>query len=176
MKVLVACEYSGRVRDAFANKGHDAWSCDLLPTDQSNGNHHQGDIKDILYDNWDLIIAHPPCTYFANSGVSWLHRDSSRWAKLDESADFFNLFLNHSCNKIAIENPVPHKYALERIGGKKYTQTIQPWQLKRLDIPIKRQADKITLVHQQNDGKYGLKHISELHLQWRINGDKHKEE
>ena len=93
MKVLVACEYSGRVRDAFAKKGHDAWSCDLLPTDLSNGNHHQGDIKDILYDNWDLIIAHPPCTYFANSGVSWLHRDSSRWAKLDESGDFFNLFL-----------------------------------------------------------------------------------
>ena len=128
MKVLVACEYSGKVRDSFTKKGHEAWSCDLLPSDQPDGNHYQGDIRDILYRDWDLIIAHPPCTYFANSGVSWLHRDKSRWKKLDESAEFFNLFLEHSCEKVAIENPVPHKYALERIGNIKYTQTIQPWQ------------------------------------------------
>jgi|TARA_R110000823_G_C15663443_1_gene472348 hypothetical protein len=128
MKVLIACEYSGKVRDAFAKKGHDALSCDLLASDQPNGNHHQGDIREVLYRDWDLIIAHPPCTYFANSGVSWLHRDKTRWRKLDESAEFFNLFLKHPCRKVAIENPVPHKYALERIGNIKYTQTIQPWQ------------------------------------------------
>ena len=128
MKVLIACEYSGRVRDAFIKRGHDTWSCDLLPTDKPSFFHYQGDIRDILYKDWDLIVAHPPCTYFANSGVSWLHRQEGRWKKLDESADFFNLFLNHPCDKIAIENPVPHKYALERIGNKKYTQTIQPWQ------------------------------------------------
>jgi|TARA_R110000824_G_scaffold274969_1_gene463661 hypothetical protein len=128
MKVLIACEYSGKVRDAFAKKGHDALSCDLLASDQPNGNHHQGDIREVLYRDWDLIIAHPPCTYFANSGVSWLHRDKTRWRKLDESAEFFNLFLKHPCEKVAIENPVPHKYALERIGNIKYTQTIQPWQ------------------------------------------------
>tara|TARA_Y100000296_G_C5089902_1_gene214321 strand:- start:22 stop:594 length:573 start_codon:yes stop_codon:yes gene_type:complete len=129
MKVLVACEYSGRVRDAFTKKGHDAWSCDMLPSDAPEGNHYQGDVTDILYDDWDLIVAHPPCTYFANSGVSWLHKDKSRWSKLDESAEFFNLFLDHpSCDKIAIENPIPHKYAVERIKNRKYSQTIQPWQ------------------------------------------------
>ena len=79
MKVLVACEYSGKVRDAFASKGHDALSCDLLPNDNSNGNHYQGDVRDVLYNEWDLIVAHPPCTYFANSGVHWLHKDPSRW-------------------------------------------------------------------------------------------------
>jgi hypothetical protein len=127
MKILVACEYSGVVRDAFTKLGHDVTSCDILPTD-SPGKHYQGDVKDILDDDWDMIIAHPPCTYFANSGVSWLHKDESRWAKLDEAAEFFNLFLNHPCKKIVIENPIPHKYAVERIGGTKYTQIIQPWQ------------------------------------------------
>ena len=87
MKVLIACEYSGKVRDAFSKKGHEAWSADLLPSDQENGNHYQGDVTDILYDDWDLIVAHPPCTYFANSGVCWLHKDKSRWKKLDESAE-----------------------------------------------------------------------------------------
>jgi len=181
MKVLVACEYSGRVRDAFAKKGHDAWSCDLLPTDQSNGNHHQGDIKDILYDNWDLIIAHPPCTYFANSGVSWLHRDSSRWAKLDESADFFNLFLNHSCNKIAIENPVPHKYALERIGGKKYTQTIQPWQFghdasKRTclwlkNLPLLEPTKIIKKARYSNQTPSGQNNLGPSAKRWKIRSE-----
>lgn len=71
LKVLVACEYSGRVREAFAKLGHYAMSCDLLPTEQP-GNHYQGDIRDILHDNWDLLIAHPPCTYLTNAGVKHL--------------------------------------------------------------------------------------------------------
>ena len=161
MKVLVACEFSGIVRDAFIKRGHDAWSCDLLPTEQPDGNHYQGDVRDILYDEWDLIIAHPPCTYFANSGVRWLHRDENRWKKLDESAQFFNLFLKHPCGKVAIENPVPHKYALERIGNIKYTQTIQPWQFghgesKRTCLWLKN----IPMLHPTNivEGRFGYCH------------------
>ena len=127
MKILIACEYSGVVRDAFKKLGHDVTSCDILPTDKP-GKHYQGDVRDILYADWDMIIAHPPCTYFANSGVCWLHKDETRWIKLDEAAEFFNLFLNHPCKKIVIENPIPHKYAIQRIGGKKYTQIVQPWQ------------------------------------------------
>lgn len=126
MKVLVGCEYSGRARDAFIAKGHNAMSCDLLPTEQP-GPHHQGDVRDILYQDWDLIIAHPPCTYLANSGVRWLHSDKSRWGELDKAAEFFKLFLDHPCEKICIENPVMHKYAIERIGIKQ-TQTIQPYE------------------------------------------------
>ena len=109
MKVLVACEYSGTVRDAFIKLGHDAMSCDLLPTDVP-GQHYQGDVREILDNDWDLIIAHPTCTYLANSGVCHLHKDESRWDKLYEAAEFFKLFLNHSCEKICIENgmPLPH--------------------------------------------------------------------
>jgi len=128
MKVLIACEYSGIVRNAFNKKGHEAWSCDILPTDNPDGNHYEGNVIDILYNDWDLIIAHPPCTYFANSGVRWLYEKPNRWTDLDKAAEFFNLFLDHPCKKVAIENPVPHKYAIKRIGGRKYNQTIQPWQ------------------------------------------------
>lgn len=127
MRILIACEFSGTVRDAFLKQGHDAISCDLLPTERP-GPHYQGDVKDILTtESWDLLIAHPPCTYMANSGVSWLNRQPGRWAKLDEACEFFKLFLNHPCPKIAVENPIPHKYAIERIG-RKYDQIIQPWQ------------------------------------------------
>lgn len=126
MKVLVACEYSGRVRDAFIRRGHEAMSCDILPTD-SLGPHYQGDVKNILGDNWDLMVAHPPCTYMTNSGVTWLHKDPTRWAKLDDAAAFFKMLLDAPIEKIAVENPIMHKYAKERIGGVKQTQVIQPW-------------------------------------------------
>jgi len=126
VKVLVACEYSGTVREAFKRAGHDAMSCDLLPTDVE-GNHHQGDVLELLHDGWDLLIAHPPCTYMTNSGVSWLHKDPTRWAKLDDAAKFFNKFLNAPIKRIAVENPVMHRYAKERIGGIKQSQVIQPW-------------------------------------------------
>lgn len=126
MKILVACEYSGRVRDAFIKKGHDAMSCDLLETDES-GPHYTGDVTDILGQGWDMLIAHPPCTYLANSGVCWLHEDPSRWALLDEGAAFFKMLLTADIGKIAVENPIMHKYAKERIGGVKQTQVVQPW-------------------------------------------------
>lgn len=126
MKVLVACEYSGTVRDAFLRKGHDAMSCDLLPTDQP-GPHYQGSVLDILADGWDLMVAHPPCTYMTNSGVTWLHKDPNRWVLLDEAARFFCQLLAAPIPRIAIENPIMHKHAKERIGGIKQTQVIQPW-------------------------------------------------
>jgi len=126
MKILVACEYSGRVRDAFIKRGHEAMSCDLLETDAS-GPHYTGDVLDILGQGWDMLIAHPPCTYLANSGVSWLHKDAARWGLLDEGAAFFKALLEADINKVAIENPIMHKYAKERIGGVRQTQVIQPW-------------------------------------------------
>lgn len=129
MNILVACEESQTVCKAFRKKGHKAYSCDVLPCSGGKPEWHiQGDVREQLDKDWDMIIAHPPCTYFANSGVCWLHKDKSRWDKLDKAAEFFNLFLNNKCPKLVIENPVPHKYALERIGDTKYSQTIQPWQ------------------------------------------------
>lgn len=132
MKVLVACEYSGKVRDAFRAKGHEAMSCDILPTDVE-GPHYQGDVRDIINDGWDLMIAHPPCTYLTNSGVTWLHKDPSRWAKLDDGAAFFKMLLEAPVERIAIENPIMHKYAKERIGGVKQSQVVQPWMFGHME-------------------------------------------
>ena len=126
MRVLIACEFSGKVRDAFIKQGHDAMSCDFLPTD-APGPHHQGDVREILYKGWDLMVAHPECTYLANSGVQHLHKDTERWFKLFEAGKFFKELLHAPIPMKAIENPIPHKYALEIIG-EKYTQIIQPWQ------------------------------------------------
>lgn len=126
MRVLVACEYSGTVRDAFLRRRHDAMSCDLLPTDKP-GPHYQGSVLDIIGDGWDLMVAHPPCTYMTNSGVTWLHKDPNRWALLDQAARFFCQLLSAPIPRIAIENPIMHKHAKERIGGIKQTQVVQPW-------------------------------------------------
>ena len=129
MKVLIACEFSGIVRDAFAKSGHDAWSCDLLPTEKP-GNHIQGDIFFFLVKEWknfDLLIFHWTCTYLCNSGVRWLHEQDGRFDLMKEHAQKFNWLLNNNIPKIAGENPIPHKYALEIIG-RKYDQIIQPWQ------------------------------------------------
>ena len=130
----MACEFSGTVRNAFRKRGHDAWSCDILPADDGSEHHYQDDIRNVLgrgkpwnEPSWDLMIAHPPCTYLTNSGVTWLHRDPTRWAKLDEAAEFFKMLLDAPIPRIAIENPIMHKYAKERIGGMKQSQVIQPW-------------------------------------------------
>ena len=125
MRVLVACECSGVVRDAFLALGHDAMSCDLLPTD-SPGPHYQGDVFDIINDGWDLMIAHPPCTYLSNSGVMWLHRQEGRWDKMKEGAEFFKSLLLADIPRKAIENPIMHGYAKDIIGVEQ-TQVIQPW-------------------------------------------------
>ena len=134
MRVLIACEFSGTVRRAFRSLGHDAWSCDILPADDGSEHHYQDDIRNVLgrgkpwnEPSWDLMIADPPCTYLTNSGVTWLHRDPTRWQKLDEAAEFFKMLLDAPIPRIAIENPIMHKYAKERIGGVKQSQVIQPW-------------------------------------------------
>jgi hypothetical protein len=137
MKILVACEFSGTVRDAFSALGHDATSCDLLPS-ETEGKHYQGDVRDILNDGWDMMIAHPPCTYLTNAGVKHLHEHvtskngirakvygKARMEAMVESAEFFKILQNAPIPKIAIENPIPHKYAREIIGY--YDQLIQPW-------------------------------------------------
>jgi len=126
MKVLIACEYSGAVRDAFIARGHDAMSCDLLPTDVP-GPHYEGDVFDVIDDSWDLMVAHPPCTYLSNSGVSWLHKRPERWEQMREGAEFFKALLDADIPRIAIENPIMHKYAVEIIG-RRQDQVIQPWQ------------------------------------------------
>lgn len=126
MTILVACEYSGIVRTAFTARGHDVTSCDLLPSELP-GKHYQGNITDILYRDWDMVIAHPPCTYLTNTGVSWLYKKPGRWEQLKEGAEFFKLFMNLKTPMVAIENPIPHKYAIELIG-RKYDQLIQPYQ------------------------------------------------
>jgi hypothetical protein len=130
-RVLVACEYSGTVRDAFARHGWDAWSCDLLPAEKP-GNHHQGDVREILGNGWDILIAHPTCTYMTNSGVCWLHKDAARWPKLFDAADFFLEMLDAPVARIAVENPVMHKYA-KRLIGVEQAQVIQPWMFGHME-------------------------------------------
>ena len=125
MRVLVACEYSGAVRDAFIAAGHDAVSCDLLPTD-APGPHHQGDVLDIINDSWDLMVAHPPCTYLCNSGVRWLSTDITRWPHMIDGAVFFRRLLDAPIPRIAVENPIMHKYAASIIG-RRQDQVVQPW-------------------------------------------------
>ena len=123
MKVLIACEYSGIVRDAFLANGHDAISCDLLPTD-APGPHYQGDVFDLDFSGYDLMIAHPPCTRLANSGVRWLH-ERNLWDELDEAVEFYQNIRNIPIEKKCIENPIMHKYARERIGEIE-RQVVQP--------------------------------------------------
>lgn len=125
-KVLIACEESGIVREAFNSLGHDAYSCDLIPS-AIPGKHHVGDVLGLLDKSykWDLMIAHPPCTRLCNSGVMWLEK-RNLWEDMKKGAYFFKKLLDADIPRIAIENPIPHKYALEIIG-RKYDQLIQPW-------------------------------------------------
>jgi len=128
MKILIACEYSGAVRDSFIKQGHDVMSCDLLPTD-SPGSHYQGSVFDVLNDGWDMMIAHPPCTYLAVSGNRWLYnkdktRNEERWKNREEGLDFVRALMDAPIEKIAIENPVSCISSEIR----KPDQIIQPWQ------------------------------------------------
>lgn len=104
MRILIACEFSGIVRDAFIAKGHDAMSCDLLPTEKP-GPHHQGDILDILDDGWDMMIAFPPCTHLTCSGARWF-KEKRVDGRQESGIDFFMSMINAPVNKIAVENPV----------------------------------------------------------------------
>jgi hypothetical protein len=126
MKVLIACEFSEIVKEQFLLRGHDAHSCDLLPGEKGLPNHHQCDVRDILNDGWDLMIAHPPCTYLSNSGVRWLYEDNDRWEFMREACVFFNILLDARIPHIAVENPIQHKWARQIIPP--YNQIIQPYQ------------------------------------------------
>ena len=160
MKVLIACEYSGIVRDAFAAKGHDAWSCDILPT-ENEGNHFQGDVLEYLDKGWDMMIAHPPCTYLSNAGARFLYPkgklNKDRYKLGLKAKKFFMALYNTPINKICVENPISSKiFALP-----KYSQIIQPYeyghpiqkrtclwlknlsQLKPTNITYKKQSTKI---------------------------------
>jgi hypothetical protein len=138
MKILVACEYSGTVRDAFRDRGHDAMSCDLLPTDRP-GPHHTGDVHGLLAGNdWDMVIAFPPCTYLTVSGNRWLYHPEDRHLPVDQrrphpkfpnrqdqrddGADFFMSFVD-SAPKVVIENPV----GIMSTRYRKPDQIVQPW-------------------------------------------------
>lgn len=123
MRVLVACEYSGTVRDAFIAAGHDAMSCDLLPTD-APGPHYQGDVRDALGDGWDLMIAHPPCTYLAVSGMHRTARGLRDPELTEDALDFVRLLLAAPVPRIAVENPV----SVISTRLRKPDQIIQPWQ------------------------------------------------
>jgi len=127
MKVLIACEFSGIVRDAFAAKGHDAWSCDIIPTD-IEGNHIQDDILNHLDEGWDLMIAHPPCTYLSNAGARFLYPkgvlNEERYNKGLEAKKLFMALYNADIPKICIENPLPSKV----YGLPQHSQVIQPYE------------------------------------------------
>ena len=120
MRVLIACEFSGEVRDSFARRGCDAWSCDLLASEKF-GNHYQCDVRDILSEGWDMMIAHPPCTHLAVSGARWWGAKAKEQA---EALDFVRLLMNAPIAKIALENPV----SIISTAIRKPDQIIQPWQ------------------------------------------------
>ena len=122
MIVLIACEFSGTVRDAFTKLGHDAISCDLLPS-ETPGKHYQGDVLDIINDGFDLMIAHPPCTYLSNSGVRWLKNNPERQELREKAVDFVFQLLDCNIEKIAIENPIGYLSTVWR----KPEQIIQPF-------------------------------------------------
>lgn len=126
MRVLVACEFSGVVRDAFLKRGHDAWSCDLLPCEGDKARHHQRDVLHLLKDDplgWDLMIAHPPCTYLSVSGLHWNKRIPGRELKTDEALEFVRVLLECPIPRIALENPV----GIISTRIRKPDQIIQPY-------------------------------------------------
>lgn len=136
LRVLVACEFSGTVRDAFLERGHDAWSCDLLPAERNSNRHIRGDVREILTDGWDfLIVAHPPCTRLCNSGVRWLHQPppgktiDEMWEELHAGAELFSDLWNAPIPHICVENPVMHSHAKKLIRNfVEFSQSVQPWQ------------------------------------------------
>ena len=142
IQVLIACEFSGVVREAFnAYSGVSSYSCDLLPAEDGNTEQHiQGDaIAALKSREWDLVIAHPPCTFLCNSGVRWLYNkdgthNAERWANMREGARFFRAFFTEYHGKLVVENPIMHKHARDYIGlGDCERQTVQPWQFGHME-------------------------------------------
>lgn len=182
MRVLVACEFSGVVRDAFIAAGHDAMSCDLLPTD-SPGPHYEGDVRDVIDDDWDLMVAHPPCTHLAVSGARWF---KDKQQEQTEALDFVRLLMDAPIPRIAVENPV--SIISSRI--RKPDQIVQPWQyghgetkatclwLKNLPPPSCRQTSwkggkpESTCSHRHpTGGSCGHSRTPESRTRWLPNGE-----
>lgn len=177
MKVLVACEYSGRVRDAFRLKGHDAMSCDILPADVP-GPHYQGDVRDLLQTNhWDLMIAFPPCTYLAASGMHWTTRGFRDPQLTEDALSFVQLLLDAPIDKIALENPVG--CISRRI--RKPDQYIHPWQfgcphskktcLWLKNLPVLKHTNVLPLPESgrwENQTKSGQNKLGPSDDRWKI--------
>ena len=127
-RILVACEFSGIVRDAFAARDHDAWSCDIIPT-ESPGKHYEGRVQDIVGAGWDLMIAHPPCTYLSVSGSRWLYnedgsKNEERWKNREKALDFVQYLMDAPIERICVENPV----SVISSQIRKPEQLIHPWE------------------------------------------------
>lgn len=149
MNILIACEYSGTVRDAFLKKGHNAVSCDILPSESSLGIHYTGPVEDILYEGWDMLIAHPPCTYLTITGNKWFYhpddkhlptekrrshpRFPERKKQRENAVEFFMKMIGSGIPKIAVENPIGHMSTRYR----KPNQIIQPYQFGH---PVSKQT------------------------------------
>jgi len=195
MKVLIACEFSGTVREAFRNLGHDAWSCDLEPT-EIPGNHIQGNVLDILNDGWDLMIAHPPCTHLASSGARHFAKKIAD-GRQQQGIDFFMELVNSNIPKYAIENPI----GIMSTKYRKPDQIINPWEyghettkatclwLKGLpklqptnivgkgDVWVAKSGKKchggiiiLAVKTQKKEKKLEIEHLQELLMLWLING------
>lgn len=159
MKVLVACEFSGIVRDAFIALGHDAMSCDLEPTERE-GPHYQGDVRDLIYSrHFDLMIAHPPCTYLRGNVAAI--SGAIRFNAMEDGANFFNELFYAPINMICVENPIPHSYAKDLIGP--YSQITEPWRFgddetKRVCLWLKnlpKLQSRASNIYWQAEGKIG---------------------
>lgn len=128
MKILIACEYSGVVRRAFDAAGHDVISCDLLPSEDASPYHYIGDVRDMLVQDWDMIIAHPPCTDIAVSGAAWF-KEKIADGRQARALDFVRIFMDHPCERIAIENPI----SVISSKIRKPEQIIHPWMFGHLE-------------------------------------------
>ena len=160
MRVLVACEYSGAVRDAFLARGHDAMSCDLLPT-ESPGPHHHGSVLDILDDGWDLMIAHPPCTHLAVSGARWF---PDKRVEQEEALAFVRTLLDAPIPRIALENPV----SIISTRIRKPNQYIS-WSPPTLSKGAR--PESISCRRQRIGGSSGLPRYRELPPRWQTSGE-----
>ena len=195
MKILIACESSGTVRDAFIKLGHDAMSCDMLPTEKP-GPHYQGDVRDVLYEHWDMLIGHPPCTYLSVSGMHWTTR-GLRDPKLTEDAlAFAKLLMDAPIERIAIENPV----SIISTRIRKPDQIIQPYEfghdaskktcLWLKNLPLLRSteyveprivsgksrwanqtAGRTSCHHPKTDGGCAARHTKALQMRWLTSGE-----
>lgn len=196
MRVLVACEFSGVVREAFRARGHDAWSCDIIPSEDDSKYHLLGDALSLAYvGSWDLMIAHPPCTYIALCQIWRKYKPGQEWRKFEEekAIGFFRALHCAPIERICIENP--KSVASTRVSPK--TQTVQPWQfghpeqketwlwLKNLDpllptnnvkeymmtLPRKEREREYTSLHlEKTEGRTAVELTQELRRRWRHNG------